>query len=85
MLRHLWISIKLCSSCLISHLAGTSMSKTFTYDPRVYIPSISVHLRGMIKHVFVPVGKGLKLKQQLEVYIGIHIHCSHFDKHYSGV
>ena len=74
MFRHLWISLKLCSSCHISHLAGTSMSKTLIKDPRVYISSITVHLRGMIKHVFVPVGKG-----QLTVYIGIHIHCSHFD------
>ena len=79
MFRHLWISLKLCSSCHISHLAGTSMSKTLTYDPRVYIPSISVHLRGMIKRVFVPVEKELRLIQQLTVYIGIHIHCSHFD------
>ena len=55
------------------------MSKTLTYDPRVYILSISVHLRGMIKRVFVPVGKGLKLIRQLIVYTGVHIHCSHFD------
>ena len=79
MFRHLWISLKLCSSCHISHLAGTSMSKTLTYDPKVYIPLISVHLRGMLKCVFVPVGKGLKLIQQLTVYIGIHINYSHFD------
>ena len=52
MFRHLWISLKLCSSCHISHLASTSMSKTLTYDPRVYIPSISVHLREIIKRVF---------------------------------
>ena len=37
------------------------MSKTLTYDPTVDIPSISVHLRIMIKRVFVPFGKGLKL------------------------
>ena len=55
------------------------MSKTLTYDPRVDIHSISVHLRGMIKRVFVPFGKGLKLIRQLTVYIGIHVHCSHFD------
>ena len=61
--------LKLCSSCHISYLAGTSMSKTLTYDHRVY----------MIKHVFVPVGKELKLIRQLTVYIGTHIHCSHFD------
>ena len=61
--------LKLCSSCHISHLDGTSMSKTLTYDHMVY----------MIKRVFVPVGKGLKLIRQLTVYIGIHIHCSHFD------
>ena len=79
MFRHLWISLKLCNSCHVSHLAGTNMSKTLTYDPRVYIPSISVHLRGMIKRVFVPVGKGLKLIRQLTVYIGTHIHCSYFD------
>ena len=79
MFLHLWISLRLCSSRHISHLAGTSMSKALTYEPRVYIPSIYVHLRGMIKRVFVPVGKGLKLIRQLTVYIGIHIHCSHFD------
>ena len=79
MFRHLWISLNLCSSCHISHLADTSMSKTLTYDPRVYIPSISVHLRGMIQRVFVPVGKGPKLIRQLTVYIGIHMHCSQFD------
>ena len=41
----------------LSHALGTSMSKTLTYDPRVDIPSISVHLRGMIKRVFVPFEK----------------------------
>ena len=57
MFRHLLIRLKLCSSCSISHLAGTSMSKTLTYDPRVYIPSISVHLRGMIKRVLFQLEK----------------------------
>ena len=85
MFGHLWISLRLCSSCHISHLASTSMSKTLTYDPRVYIPLIPVHLRGMIKCVFVPVGKGLKLIRQLTVYIGIHIHCSRFNYLYSSV
>ena len=53
------------------HLAGTSMSKTLKYDPRVCIPSISVHLRGTNKRVYVPVGIGLKLLLQLTVFIGI--------------
>ena len=76
MFRNLGISLKMCSSCHISHLASTSMSKTLTYDPRVYIPSISVHLRVMIKRVFVPVGKGLKLYVNLQftlayIYIAV--------------
>ena len=45
----------------IEQLAGTSMSKTLKYDPKVCILSLSVHLRGMIKRDCVPVGKGLKL------------------------
>ena len=48
---------KLCSSCDISYLASTSMSKTLTYDPGVYISSISVHLRGMIKRVLFQLEK----------------------------
>ena len=43
------------------HLAGTNMSKTLKYDPRVCILSISVYRRGMIKCVFVPVGKRTKV------------------------
>ena len=73
------VYLGICGSLLsyVAHALGTTMSKTLTYDPRVDIPSISVHLRGMIKRVFVPFGKGLKLIRQLSVYIGIHIH--HFD------
>ena len=75
------VCLGICGSVLscVAHALGTCMSKTLTYDPRVDIPSISVHLRGMIKRVFVPFGKGLKLIRQFTVYIGIHIHCSHFD------
>ena len=47
----------------IQHLAGTSISKTIKFDPKFdvdHITSISVHLMGMIKRVFVPDEKGLK-------------------------
>ena len=60
----------------IKHLASTSMIKTFKYDPRVCILSIPVHLRGMIKRVFVPVGKGLKLNF-LSIYPALR-YCSQF-------
>ena len=67
------VCLAICRSLLscVAHALGTSMSKTLTYDPRDDIPSISVHLRGIIKRVFVPFGKGLKLIRQLTVYIGI--------------